>query len=832
MNLKKLLLTAVVAMGSLLVSKAAIITVNADVTASTTWTNNNIYILDILGGGFIYVTNNATLTIQPGTVVKGKATALVITRGAKIVANGTPEMPIVFTSWQPAGQRAPGDWGGLLVLGNATINDPAGQRLAEGGIDPVKGLYGGTNDQDSSGVLRYVRIEYAGIAFQPNNETNGLTCGAVGSKTVINYVQVSYGGDDAFEFFGGTVNAKYLIAYRTVDDMFDTDYGFRGKIQFAVGYSDTTTADISLSNGFESDNDATGTTNAPFTKPIFSNVTIVGPKQTTSTVISSNFGRALHLRRSTKTCTYNSVFTGFPRGLKIESANCATWVTNGELQFKNNVIAGCAMPLDSTSLIFGMAAWYNANNNTTMANSMDIMLTTPYVYTAPNFLPQSNSPILSGADFSSSNLNDPFFTPTTYRGAFGTTDWTKCWSEFDPQNELYSGTINNTMATPIITPNGATTFCQGGSVTLVSSAANMYMWSNNSTANLINVNTTGSFTVTVSNAAGCSATSATTQVTVNPLPSTPTISANGPTSFCTGDSVVLTSSASSMYMWSNNATTQSITVYNSGIYTVIVTDANGCTSATSAPITVSSSNAPVPTVSVNGSLTLCQGQSVTLTSSQGQTYSWSNGATTQSITVSTAGTYNVTVTNSNPCNGVGTSANATVTVNPVPTAGFTFTGISPVVFTNTSTGGNTYLWNFGDQTQSTAQNPSHIYSSNGMYTVTLIVTNTQGCSDTITQTVNVNVGIADAANSINLLTLYPNPATDNATVEIGLNEETMVTVLVFDLTGKLVNNSETQTLAQGNHLLDIDVTTLNAGMYFVKIHTNQGDKVMRMNVIK
>ena len=144
-------------------------------------------------------------------MIKGNASTLVITRGAKIIADGTQTEPIVFTSFQPAGSRAPGDWGGIIVCGKSTINDPAGSRLAEGGIDPVKGLYGGTDPNDNSGIIRYVRIEYAGIAYLPNNETDGLTMGGVGLGTTIDYVQVSHGGDDSFEWFGGTVNCKHII---------------------------------------------------------------------------------------------------------------------------------------------------------------------------------------------------------------------------------------------------------------------------------------------------------------------------------------------------------------------------------------------------------------------------------------------------------------------------------------------------------------------------------------------------------------------------------------------------------------------------------------------
>ena len=463
---RNLLLTAFAIISFL--SLNAQVTISSDITSNTTWTNNNIYTLT---GGFIYVTNNATLTIEPGTIIRGNASTLVITRGAKIMAEGTVTQPIVFTSYQSAGNRNAGDWGGIIICGKAPINDPAGERLGEGGIDPVKGLYGGTDVNDNSGVLKYVRIEYAGVAYLPNNETNGLTMGAVGLGTTIDYVQVSHGGDDAFEWFGGTVNCKHLIANKTLDDMFDTDYGFGGRIQFAVGLSDSLVADISGSNGFESDNDATGTTNGPLTKPIFSNISVFGPMATqNSTGYNSNFKRAAHLRRSTSTCTYNSIFAGFPVGLKIDGTTTGNNCTSGTLQFKNNIIAGCPTPLDSTTLTFGMAAWFNAGGNSILPTPQGLQAVAPTNYTNPNFLLSAGSPALTGANFSAANLNNAFFETTTYRGAFdGTNDWTACWANFDPQNENYdvpnyglaaSATVSSvdTVATFTNSSVGATTY--------------------------------------------------------------------------------------------------------------------------------------------------------------------------------------------------------------------------------------------------------------------------------------------------------------------------------------------------------------------------------------
>lgn len=447
--------------------KAQAVDVTGNITTNTTWTKNNIY---TLSPGFKYVTNNATLTIEPGTIVKGNEGTLVVTRGSKIMAEGTPNQPIVFTSSKPAGQRNPGDWGGIIICGKAPVNDPAGQRLAEGGIDPVLGLYGGTDILDNSGVLKYVRIEYAGVAYQPNNETNSLTMGGVGVGTVIEHVQVSYGGDDGFEWFGGNVNGKYLIVQGTVDDMFDVDYGYTGKVQFGLGIADTLLADISGSNGFETDNDATGTTNGPLTKGIFSNMTIVGPMINSTTTFNSNYKRALHIRRSSSNCVYNSIFTGWPTGLKIDGQTTANNATNGSLQFRNNIIAGSPQPLDSTGLSFSMASWFATNGNNILPTTAGAMLQNISNYQNPSYLLQANSPALTGASFTAPNLSGSYFTPTTYRGAFdGTNDWTKCWANFNAQNEAYltpnyglsagaAFTANEVTATFTNSSNGATAY--------------------------------------------------------------------------------------------------------------------------------------------------------------------------------------------------------------------------------------------------------------------------------------------------------------------------------------------------------------------------------------
>jgi hypothetical protein len=417
------------------------VTVTGVITANTTWTSDKIYILS----GFVYV-KNATLTINAGTLIKGlsgsKAT-LIIEKGSQIIAKGTVSQPIVFTSDKPKGQRSYGDWGGLVICGNGLTNKHdggiAGNGVAEGGIGST---YGGTNATDNSGTLQYVRIEFAGIPLTAtaNSEINGLTLYAVGSGTTIDHIQVSYSGDDSYEWFGGSVNCKYLVALRGWDDDWDTDNGYNGKIQFFASLRDPAVADQSQSNGFESDNDADGSTLSPFTMPLFVNGTVIGPLKTSSTTIHALYTNSMQLRRGSRTSIYNTVFAGWPKGLFIDGAkgDSPAQATANVLQIEKSVMSGMTTNYVLTSLP-ETESWYLATSrgNEVKATNDLLMLTDPFNLTAPNFLPTSSSPLLTGASFTNSRLADSFFTPVTYRGAFGTTDWTKGWCNFDPQNTDY-----------------------------------------------------------------------------------------------------------------------------------------------------------------------------------------------------------------------------------------------------------------------------------------------------------------------------------------------------------------------------------------------------------
>ncbi|MEO0312690.1 MAG: hypothetical protein RIQ89_2347 [Bacteroidota bacterium] len=437
--MKKLLLTAAILLHVALINAQSIITVSGDITSNTFWSNNNQYILS----GFVYVTANAELTIEPGTIIKGEKASkgsLVICRGSKLFAQGTASLPIIFTSNEPIGTRTYGDWGGLIILGQAPVNDPAGEKVIEGGLDPVKGLYGGTNAADNSGILQFIRIEFPGIAFQPNNEINGLTLGGVGNGTQIDHVQVSYSGDDAFECFGGTVNCKNLIAYRSLDDDFDTDFGYNGNMQFLIAFRDSNVADVSGSNSFESDNDATGSMNLPYTAATYSNVTVIGPYQTANTSVNSNYKRGAHIRRASRSAIFNSVISGYPKGLLIDGAACETNASNNDLEIKNSVLAG---NIDNFAVasgsIWDISAWYNTSSygNSVLPLLSDCQFSDITSYSNPNCMPLITSPLLNGASFVSPRINNPFFEVVSFKGAIGNIDWTSNWTNYAPENSNY-----------------------------------------------------------------------------------------------------------------------------------------------------------------------------------------------------------------------------------------------------------------------------------------------------------------------------------------------------------------------------------------------------------
>jgi hypothetical protein len=431
-------------------------------TSNLTLDAANTYILT----GLYFVDSTFSLTIPAGTVIKGDSAAtLIVYRGGQIFAQGTASNPIVFTSLKVVGTRGRGNWGGVIILGRAPTNQAS--PVIEGGIIP--GTYGGSVPADNSGIFEYVRIEFPGYRFQLNNEVNGLTMGGVGTGTTIRNVQVSFSDDDSFEWFGGTVNVKNIVAFGGTDDEFDTDFGYQGKVQFAFGLRDPDTWDpTGQSNGFESDNEGTASAAAPRTMAFFSNVSMVGPHRVDSVVSRSvRYEYNSVLRRGTKQSIYNSLLSGYPGGLSIRDAQ--SWTLPEDSMEIQNTSLSTHGPLANIHTSGGptvadVTTWFNTPAYSNVGGSASrqisaIGLTDMNRLYDPNAVPAAGSELIGSASFSNTRLTDPFFTSVTYRGAFNPSlsldqQWTGGWTNFNPQystTDVEAGW--NIVAVPSVTPS-------------------------------------------------------------------------------------------------------------------------------------------------------------------------------------------------------------------------------------------------------------------------------------------------------------------------------------------------------------------------------------------
>lgn len=389
--------------------------------------------------GYVFLTDRGTLRFAAGSVIVSDTIqkgALIVERNSRLYAEGTAAEPIIFTSGKAPGARTPGDWGGIVLLGNAPTNRIT-EPIIEGGINSK---YGGTVVADNSGTLKYVRIEFAGIAADPNSEINGLTCGGVGSGTVLENIQVSYGNDDAYEFFGGTVSPKNLIAFATADDDYDFDFGFTGKLQFGISLRDPAFVDPGdAGNGIECDNDGSGTTASPRTRPVLSNFTFCGPNGAAGSLANHNFNT--RWRRSTHFELRNSILMGYNKaGFEFESDATAQSYIDNVSKFRHNLVHAVAEPYKVASTLLITAAEVKTKAEAgdsckTYATAAEIMLEDPFNLTAPNFMPKAGSPALGANAASFVELSG--FTNTTYAGALGTTNWLTGWTSFTPKTNVY-----------------------------------------------------------------------------------------------------------------------------------------------------------------------------------------------------------------------------------------------------------------------------------------------------------------------------------------------------------------------------------------------------------
>jgi hypothetical protein len=342
------------------------------VSANRTLYADTVYTLS----GYVKVTNGATLTIQPGTKIVGDTTvpgsSLWITRGAKISAVGTASAPIVFTSARSAGNRRPGDWGGLLIIGNARINRTANPIFTEGPTTAAENYAGGTNDADDSGTLKYVRIEFAGydVSNGGGQELNSISSYAVGSGTTYDYVQSVTGLDDAFEFFGGKVDIRHMFSFESGDDHFDWTEGFQGRGQYLIALQTSVqqprTGTGTLSSdprGFEGDgceSDKAGCTfaNAPYSMPVWANFTIIGPG---TGVFTPTDGNGAVIRRGSGGSFVNGIIGRWPGvGVSIRDVESNALIAKDSLYFRNIILAENGSNFEAAGTNFGSALQTNA----------------------------------------------------------------------------------------------------------------------------------------------------------------------------------------------------------------------------------------------------------------------------------------------------------------------------------------------------------------------------------------------------------------------------------------------------------------------------------------
>ena len=430
-------------------------TISANITSDRTLYADTTYTLQ----GFIRVANGATLTIQAGTTILGDfdtvGSSLFILRGARIVAEGTASDPIVFTSSRPEGQRQAGDWGGLVIVGNGIIN--RGQPVILEGSDtgasnPAVDYSGGTDNADDSGVLRYVRVEFAGFATAPDAELNTFTFAAVGSGTEVEYVQGLVGLDDTFEFFGGAMDGKYLVSYEAGDDHFDMSEGYVGRLQYVIAHQSRQIIPrpaagnpSSDPQGIENDgcagaNCLNGQTSEPFNIPMVANFTLVGPP--TGVFSGTSGGIGMMLRRGTGGYYVNGVVARWERAaISLRDQTTLDRITAGDLALSNILVAqtGPTFQPQTGSTVQGtvdLAANNIEEAAGTAASLFTSLVTPPTAVGQLDWSPATGSPIATGGleTFTGAIATKAgtFVTPTAFRGAADPAGpkWWENWTNY------------------------------------------------------------------------------------------------------------------------------------------------------------------------------------------------------------------------------------------------------------------------------------------------------------------------------------------------------------------------------------------------------------------
>jgi hypothetical protein len=406
------------------------------ISANTTWTSDRAYRLQ----GIVQVNNNATLTIEPGTFVIGQPgsqppSALLITTAGRLNARGTRSRPIIMTSSQPIGSRQRGDWGGLLMLGRAPINDPAGALPIEGLPEAPETRFGGTDAAHNCGALSYVRVEFAGAQLRPNEETNSFTWAGCGTATSTSHLQAHYGFDDAFEWFGGNNDAKYLVGTYTADDFLDVQIGYTGRVQHVVALANADNSNRCI----EADNYERDFGARPLGRWQAWNVTCVGNGQTRG--FDETDSSAFFLRRGAAGLYNNIVIFNWQTkavGLANDAetlANIATGdlAVNGFMAWASGGVAN-----DTTAQVaagfrpFFSGTGTNPAQNVLLANPL---LVRPLEYSDPDFRGALGSPLYR-ANWVQPPDNGFYDQWAQWIGAFGEVDWTEEWTSFHQEPDL------------------------------------------------------------------------------------------------------------------------------------------------------------------------------------------------------------------------------------------------------------------------------------------------------------------------------------------------------------------------------------------------------------
>jgi len=411
-----------------------VVLVSGTIDTDTRWTPNNTYVWQ----GAVFV-ENATLTIEAGTRIIGETASngtLVIARTAQIQALGRQDAPIVMTSDQPLGSRDRADWGGLIINGNAPLNVPGGEGIGEGDT----GRFGGDNPEDNSGILNFLRVEYAGTEFSPDNELNGIAFQGVGRGTQVEFVQVHFNKDDGIEFFGGTVDVKYAICTGIADDSFDWTDGWQGRGQFWIAQQHGDDAD----QGIEADNNAENNDLTPRSNPRLYNLTLVGDPDFDE---GDESDKGILLREGTAATIRNSIVTGFKEeGLELDDAATFTVAADGGIVLSNLIFFRNSPNFSDDSgedpaPPFTTAQFVASSDSVVVT---DPGLRDPFDLVSPDFRPAPGANATNGSVPFALPPNDGFFDPARFIGAMGQSpdfnfdapflgNWVQGWSNFEPR---------------------------------------------------------------------------------------------------------------------------------------------------------------------------------------------------------------------------------------------------------------------------------------------------------------------------------------------------------------------------------------------------------------